>query len=154
MRLATTSTRLRTRPVVFRFVFGLALLALAVGVLPVQRAAASGPSIAAWTEFTPPSSQTVTVQGSGFTPGGTVEVWIYDEDRRAWDVRYVTATPTTYVEECVSGSYFFCYWRELHGGRIDVTFPIYCPHWISVYAADHATGAKATLRFYGPLCPD
>jgi hypothetical protein len=135
-----------------RLLFGLALLTLAVGALPARHAAAGGPTIVARYGSFPGEGEWVNVSGDGFTPGGSVTVWVLNESNGEWASATATASWASYSYVCLGGS--TCWWNETSpGGRFAVSVSVYCANSIAVYAIDRTTGQVASTRIPGRYCP-
>lgn len=136
-----------------RLVLGLVLLALGAAAAPVQHAEAGGAGITAAYSL---SDGGVYVHGSGFTPGGEVEILVYDD---SWgyslsprDSAYATATSPTYNSFCFPGGP--CVDFEISpGGEFGVGFTGYCPRELYIQATDLSSGYVASTTLYDWSCP-
>lgn len=80
------------------------------------------------------SAPQVTVTGTGFTPGGQVQLWAYDEAEGKW-ASPTTVTATSCARYCLKGA---------SQGDISTSFDLRCNSTQRILALDKTTGVYST----------
>jgi hypothetical protein len=136
----------------------LALVALLLGVAllaPSTTQARGGAETAVYVNDYD-SAGYVRIQGDGFTIGGEVEIWVYD-DSWGWaaapsDYQVVEAYRYDYWTSCDSADPT-CISLPMTTGLIDLFSGPYCPRFLSIYAHDVATGVVVSTEYRSTECP-
>ena len=99
-----------------------------------EEATSSSAALSQGTITAKASGSQVTVTGSGFTPGGQVQIWAFDEEEGKW-TSVTTVTSTYCGRYCLKGS---------TQGTISAVFDLRCDSVQRILALDKTTNVYST----------